>query len=297
MLSFLVNIVEQIDLAKEHVAKGDANNARFGLVLIDNAVEIALHQIAKDEQSERNSFPYRDKPYDLSAVLEAALGEHFELKRNVARKAGKLGADESDSIMIFHAFRNEVYHIGVKHEAILPALAELYFKTACEFLCTYKPRWLSYNPRMTLPERARKYFPDETFSGGRERFQAACKTLGGSVTVIPSQFAGVLAAHMDEVIRQQDVAVHMIATGGPQTYSRDEAVVQTFAWKIAFTDEGKKFAEKGWRKRSVAGFVDWIGDHYPLPIRNDPILGWRKRADNIRHEKSRTRRLKNIGIL
>jgi hypothetical protein len=29
MFSFLVDIVEQIDLAKEHVAKGDVNNARF----------------------------------------------------------------------------------------------------------------------------------------------------------------------------------------------------------------------------------------------------------------------------
>jgi hypothetical protein len=31
MMNFLINIVEQIDLAKDHVAKGDANNGRFGL--------------------------------------------------------------------------------------------------------------------------------------------------------------------------------------------------------------------------------------------------------------------------
>jgi hypothetical protein len=28
---------------------------------------------------------------------------------------------------------------------------------------------------------------------------------------------------------QQDTAIDMIATGGPQTYSRDEAIEQTFA--------------------------------------------------------------------
>jgi len=65
MLNFLVNIVEQIDLAKEHVAKGGADNARFGLMLIDNAVEITLHQVAKDTHSERNSFLYRDNPEDI----------------------------------------------------------------------------------------------------------------------------------------------------------------------------------------------------------------------------------------
>ncbi len=287
MLSFLVNIVEQLDLAKDHVAKGDANNARFALMLIDNALEIALHQMAKDEQSERNSFLYRDKPYDLSAALEAALGQHFDSKVKFAKKVGRLDPDASESIMIFHSFRNEVYHIGVQHQAILPALAELYFQTACAFLCTYKPRGLSYNPRMTLPDRARKYFPYQAFSRGREHFQAACKALGNSLTIIPVQVSGVLATHMDEVIRQQDMAVHMIATGGPQTYSRDEAIVQTFAWKVAFTDEGKKFArEKGWRKGSVADLVDWVANNYPLPIKNDPISGWRKRADNIRRETS-----------
>lgn len=48
MLRFLANNIEQVDLALEHVAKGDANNARFGLMLLDNVVEITLHQIAKD---------------------------------------------------------------------------------------------------------------------------------------------------------------------------------------------------------------------------------------------------------
>ncbi len=43
MLRFLANNLEQLDLAQEHVSTGDANKARFGLMLTDNAVEITLH--------------------------------------------------------------------------------------------------------------------------------------------------------------------------------------------------------------------------------------------------------------
>ena len=52
MLKFLASNIEQVDLSLEHIRKGDANNARFGLMLVDNAVEITLHQIAKDKHRE-----------------------------------------------------------------------------------------------------------------------------------------------------------------------------------------------------------------------------------------------------
>ena len=90
MMNFLINIVEQIDLAKEHVAKGDANNARFGLMLIDNAVEITLHQVAKDKQRDLKSLSQRDKAYEHSAALEAALGQHFGSKLKFASTIGML---------------------------------------------------------------------------------------------------------------------------------------------------------------------------------------------------------------
>ena len=63
MLLFLANNIEQVDLALETVGKGDANNARFGLMLLDNVVEITLHQIAKDKQSELSSLLHREKSY------------------------------------------------------------------------------------------------------------------------------------------------------------------------------------------------------------------------------------------
>ena len=47
MLRFLANNIEQVDLATEHVSKGDANNARFGLMLLDNIIEITLASLTR----------------------------------------------------------------------------------------------------------------------------------------------------------------------------------------------------------------------------------------------------------
>lgn len=150
MLRFLANIIEQIDLALEHVVKGDANNARFGLMLIDNAVEITLHQIAKDMQTKAESYRYREKPYEHAAILQDALGRNLEPKVKFAREIGRLDGKVSESVNIFHVFRNEVFHIGVQHEAILPTITEFYFELACDFVGAYSPPWIFRNGRGSI---------------------------------------------------------------------------------------------------------------------------------------------------
>ena len=65
MLSFLANNVEQLDLALDHIEQGDANNARFGLMLTDNVVEITLHRLALDRQQhiKENRLTYEKTPF------------------------------------------------------------------------------------------------------------------------------------------------------------------------------------------------------------------------------------------
>src|SRR5271166_103733 len=170
MLKFLGNIVEQLDLALEHLSKGDANNARFGLMLTDNAVEIALHQFAKDHKALRDSEGWMRNKYKDAALLQRALGRHFEDKVKLAKSLGKLSNDTAESIVIFHGVRNEVYHIGLQHEAVLPALAAFYFEVACGFLGSYQPLYYSWSSGQTYPDRSLKYLsrPDMLTVGGEQ---------------------------------------------------------------------------------------------------------------------------------
>ena len=217
-----------------------------------------------------------------------ALGRNFDQKVKFAKKIGKLEDETGDTVIIMHGFRNEVYHIGVQHEYILPAISAFYFKIACEFLGSYVPSWIGYDSRMVLPERARKYFEDQSFSmEGRDHYQAACTSLGNAIAIDAAAFAGTLADHLDQIIEEQDTAVHMIATGGPRQMSRDEAVADTMAWKVAFTEEAKDFArQKGWPSGSVLDFVEWIRDNYQLLSKADPVPSWQKRANTVRSEKN-----------
>ena len=239
MLDFLANTIEQIDLALEHIRKRDVNNARFALMLIDNAVEITLHQIAADKSREVNSWMYRDRTYEHAKALSAALGRNFDRKVEFARKTGRLDEETAGTIMVMHGFRNDVYHIGIQHEFILPALSEFYFTVACGFLGKFRPSWIAYSPREALPARAQKYLNTRGFSGTPDDYQAACAALADEVIIDAAVFAGTLADHLDQVIEQQDTAIHMIATGGPQTMTRRVAVADTVAWKTAFTAEGQ----------------------------------------------------------
>ena len=294
MLKFLANNIEQIDLALEHVSMGDANNARFGLMLVDNVVEITLHQIAKDMQIKVQSWKYRENPYEHVGALSAALGQHFGPKVKFAKLIGKLGDEESETIKILHSFRNEVYHIGVHHEPVLPAISKFQFVVACNILSRYSPAGISYISGIKLPERARKYFGNNEFHfpNGIDMYQAACISLGTQVPVDAIEFATTLADHVDAVIEELDNAVDMIATGGPEQTSRDEAVAKTMAWSVAFTNEGRKFAQEyGWVEGSVLEFVEWIETHCPIQ-RKDPIASWRRRARGIRRETNPHKALK-----
>ena len=74
----LANTIEQLDLAADHLAPGDANNARFALMLCDNIVELTLHQYAKDKRIELKAFSWRNEAFEHGKALERALGRYFE---------------------------------------------------------------------------------------------------------------------------------------------------------------------------------------------------------------------------
>ena len=135
--------MDQLDLALEHVLLGDANSARFGLMLTDNAVEITLHQIALDAQARSQRKWYHNQPYAHVKELRSALGRDFSAKLKFAKVVRKIDAETADTVMIGHRFRNEVYHLGLQHEAVLPAVSAFYLEVACAFLADYSPGSIS----------------------------------------------------------------------------------------------------------------------------------------------------------
>jgi hypothetical protein len=288
MILFLASVLEQLDLALEHISKGDIHNARFGFMLTDNAVELVLHKIAKDQAYKlRNS--YQQEEYPHQAALDKALGRAFDAKVKFAKIEGHLSDRVAQTITILHGYRNEVYHVGLKHETILPSLSVFYFDVICAHLSRYKPYGLFWSSNQKLPERAKKYFHgDAMFPGDFDDFANGCEALRKACNHDPLHTTTALADEMDEVISQQDSCIHLIARGvykGQET-TRDRAVVNTQAWALAFSEEGKAFAfSHGW-SGNVLQLVEWLADHYPHKFRCDPIPSWKAQAGRLRSNKN-----------
>jgi hypothetical protein len=289
MLLFLATVLEQLDLALEHVSKRDVHNARFGLMLTDNAVELVLHQMAKDQAAKLKSYSYLREEYSHQAALDKALGRAFEAKVRFAKLEGNLSDEVAKTILIMHGFRNEVYHVGLQHEAILHELALFYFDVACVYLGTYKPQGFGWASNQKLPERAKKYFRGDAFlPGDLDDFGNGCAALLKASGHDAANTIDVLADHMDEVVSDQDVCIDIVAQGvyKGQQKTRDRAVIDSQAWPLAFSEEGREFARKrGWTG-SVFHLVEWLAEIYPLSFKRDPISSWQKQAAKLRAEKN-----------
>jgi len=290
MLMFLASVLEQLDLALEHVSKRDVHNARFGLMLTDNAVELFLHHLAKDRARHLKVYTFRRETYPHQKALDNALGRAFDAKVKFAKLEYGLTEDVARTINIMHEFRNEVYHVGIQHEAILSEITKFYLDTACRYLGTYKPSGLSWGSNQKLPERAKKYFPNfESFMpGGYDDFGKGCVTIANLCRHEAADTIAVLADHMDDVIQYQDSCLDEVAGGvyvGQQT-TRDEAVIGCQTWPLAFSDKGKAFAAEHGFSDKLLHLPDWLAANYPIEFRSDPIPSWEKRAAALRKQKN-----------
>jgi len=289
MLLFLASVIEQLDLALEQISKGDIHNARFGLMLTDNAVELVLHQIAKDKVSDVKMYSWRREEYTHQAALDKAIGRNFDAKVKFAKIEGGLTDELAQTITIMHGYRNEVYHVGLKHESILLALALFYFDVTCAYLGTYKSRGLGWGSNQALPERAKKYFRgDKSFPGGFDDFSNGCETLRKACNHDPLHTVVILADEMDQIVSQQDTCIDIVADGvykGQRT-TRDGAVLDTQAWRLAFSKEGKEFAfNSGWTGNTLQ-LVEWLKTNFAHKFRADPIPSWKAQAARLRAKKN-----------
>ena len=285
MLLFLAGVVEQLDLALEHIGKGDVHNARFGLMLTDNALELVLHQIVRNKRTEAGSWRYREKPYPYESQLRKAFLGSFSDKVAFARIEGGLSADVARTFNILHEYRNDIYHAGLAHHSILSSLARFYFATTCTFLAEYNPVGFGWTSSQEIPERAQKYFKgDRIFPGMPEDFPKACKTMAVAIDFDGREIAEALADDMHQIVEDIDKCIQIIADGvyvGQKT-TRHHAILSTQAWDLAFSEEGRTFLAAKKFEGSKLQAIDFLIEKYPFGYQGDPILGWQAQAKKLR---------------
>ncbi|MEJ0098498.1 MAG: hypothetical protein WDO12_01620 [Pseudomonadota bacterium] len=283
MAKFLVTIVDQLDFALDHLVLEDINYKRLSLVLVDNVVELVLHRYAEHKGGENR---YRgNSPKNDPKLVAAALGQFFDPKVKLAKSCGFLDEQTTQTITTLHEFRNQLYHRGIVHEAILPALVLFYFRVACDVMIRYEPFGYSWGSSNRVPLRAMKYVGVNPMSNPTKDFPAAWKRLKEVSEAIPLRLVDTLHSHMEEVIEETDRLIDYVVGGAPDGSTRLDVVLDSQAWGIAFTDKGRNFAAKnGCTIGTVGGYVDWLKANYPWTIRTDPIPSWRGRLSSLKSE-------------
>jgi hypothetical protein len=156
-LKFFSTIIEQLDMALAEIAVDQPINSRLALILIDNATELLIHRSC-EQYAARGAG--KDKTPLSPKMRREATGDHFEPKLAVMRHVDAITEDERRFIAIAHAYRNELYHVGLRHEEVLRPIAQHYFQLACAFLPKMGPRSIGWGPDFKLSERVRRYVPD-----------------------------------------------------------------------------------------------------------------------------------------
>lgn len=186
-----------------------------------------------------------------------------------------------------HDFRNELYHVGLQHEAILPALSRFYFSVACDILGSYPIRGFGYSSSIQLPERSKKYFTSRGKYSPAEidDFPKACRTMTAQCDHKKGDTIRALADHMEEIITESDTCLDVVATGvyASQRQTRDQATVECQTWPLSFSDEGRKYARNnGFAGKTMPELLEWLGVNYPLRFKMDPIPSWKKQVARLR---------------
>ena len=296
MIQFLADTIDQLDLALDQLAVRDRNFDRFAIMLVDNAVELSLHHHAQDRSYENDIWGQVDKPKHDTKLISRALGQNFDVKVKLGRETGLISDELADSLLYLHAFRNTSYHRGLRHEGILHSLAIFYIENACSLLQKYKPFFWASSSRDIISHRATKYIGSVNILYEKDSFSKAWGRLAEVANAIPANLVQDLAMDMLSTIESYDSAIQFLADDSPEPQTRKEAVINSQAWKFAFSEEGKAFArDNGCPEISVKGHVDWLIEHYRWPITEDPIPSWRRRLESLKKETNKHKALKKYS--
>lgn len=119
-------IVEQLEVCRNLVLAGDAPKSRMALILLDNAAEVVLYRVWRDEL-EHDLFLRRIVPARFSLKQRNKIERSFEAKLDFAASNHHLDATAVEMLRVLHRYRNAAVHRDTHNPTVIPILARLAF--------------------------------------------------------------------------------------------------------------------------------------------------------------------------
>ena len=154
--------IEQLDLAAKQLHTRQPSFARFALILTDNIVELMLYRRCKQIITEDDGYfsygtQFGGKHEFDAKTLAKVMGQHFDERPKFCRKQGLLQEDEMDFVIIAHKYRNEVYHVGIRHEDFLFPIAWQYHEFACDIFKKLSPLYRVWSSHDVISETVARH--------------------------------------------------------------------------------------------------------------------------------------------
>ena len=281
-IQFISNLINQLDLAIDQLSLNDVNHDRFALILVDNAIELTLHNYAVSCSS-NTMLKLLGKKDEYEDLIKQALGWNFDLKAKLAYEKGIISQEYYETILILHSYRNKSYHLGLKDEKIIHSLAIFYLITVCEILRDYKSNGISASSTDTLSIRAAKYIGKIDCMRNNFDLYNSCFTRVLDVAEnLKFNLKEDLYSSMEDIINENDSHINYLLDN-PDNKDRDRVIIDCQCAEIAFTEKAKKFAkEKGFESNYTAEYLNWIISNYPFEVKKDPIPNWTKRLNSLK---------------
>ena len=312
-MRYILTIVEQLDRAARELLTDHPINSRLALVLIDNATELVVHRQCTDrlehdnfwtEMHEAAQAIARDNPeaeiddHSTSALLrpeqrEKIRGRLLKPRLHVLEEMGDLSGVEREFISIAHDYRNELYHVGLRHDSIIRAVAGQYFLLCCDLfvrmgqLSPFKYSWSSTDEYTSV---ARRYLPTrngdiDVLSVDKSRL--ADKLRGALPHGLPD-LSAVLAHNAHECILKVQKDFGFLVQENP--FGLDaQKMLEAAQWQHDLAEAIQKkdlighWVDADYREgyvRIAADLeADWTQPHTAIPIES-----WTRRATSLGNE-------------
>ena len=211
-------------------------------------------------------------------------------KLKVLEDLGDLAPAERQFIKIAHGYRNELYHIGLKHDDITRSLAGEYYKLCCDLFQRLEPSWRASSSTDTFTEVTERYLPKRSgqydFLGVSNDELARKLATAHPQDIAPVQFA--LSASARRAIDEIEEALDFLVQNHPAKLDGTK-IFQNVQWQLDFARALEREGVEGsWMdpgylenvaKVKSALQATWRQRHSLVPLDK-----WRHRADAIECE-------------
>ncbi len=271
--------IEQLAEAAHQLRKGTPTGARLALILVDNAVELLMHEKVKElfalDARMRNFQPRTFRRKKRDEVLA-----HFNEKvKVIVKHTEDIGRDDGEVFKAAHRLRNEAYHQGVLRERVIPAVARTYFEAACRCMPALWRGQYGASDWSEVGEFLKTY-GEAGSTVDREKLASICNRLLNGCTCPVPELADLLSCDLLERIEQLRDGLDVLPRKRDATADATLKVIffgKQFQWADDVTEMPKtREEEREFRRRHDEAFAAFTS-----PVTLATMDGWERTANNL----------------